>query len=137
MIRARAEKAAPDLEKKFKWEEEFRPVRASARDVPDLLALVEIVRGQWENAEADLELIRLGLIEANERCDRYALAGGEALAKFEAVRDAVRPLVVAARNWVHSEGDKDTLEALAEVVDTMSWTVLNDLGIGVEEEDDD
>jgi len=58
----------------------------------------------------------------------------QALVKLLNVLPLITPLVVAARNWVHAEGDTGALEALVEASDKMPWSVLDALGI---KEDDD
>lgn len=89
-VRARALKASKELINQktgapnlFHEEENHRPVRASARDVPELLTLI----------------------------------------------DLLTPLVVAGRNFVLGDGDKDALEALAIAADEVPWAVLDALGI--------
>lgn len=42
-IRERATAAAPELHSTFRWEEQIRPVRASARDVQALLNIIDTV----------------------------------------------------------------------------------------------
>lgn len=71
-IRARANLAAPDLAKVFHKESEIRPVRASARDVPTLLALLDsltplVVAARAVAYDQSDDTALVGLIEAIDK----------------------------------------------------------------------
>lgn len=107
-IRQRSAKAIDGIRgTQQKYDSPHFPIRASARDVP---ALLELVEAQQHTIEHERE-------------------------KAKAIKEGVSALVIAAMNFVHGEGDKDALEALVEAADKMPWTVLDDLGIPRDEED--
>lgn len=115
-IRARAERAADQLTKRFYAEEWLRPVRASARDVPLLLDELAEANAAADAYLADLEAAITELdggpcVTVEER-DRLA-------AEVEStgpVVEAAKALIAAEpKNFVHKPGIGKFLEALGRM----------------------
>lgn len=85
------------------------------------LGIAEMER---QRVAALVEIVQEQLRAERDRADR-----------LKKILEEVAPLVLAARNWVHSGGDKDALEALVVASDTLEWSVLNALGIVEDDED--
>lgn len=77
---------------------------------------------RWKSWEQDVP----GLLELIEHMQRDIDHERE---KAKKLKDAVRIVIVAARNWVYSDVRDGGSFALIQAVDMMPWTVLDDLGI--------
>jgi hypothetical protein len=117
----RAGRAAPELEKIFHGEYEIRPVRASARDVPALLAEVQALTEEVARLRGELD-----------EMDRWNLEKQSDLVKSRAdsaLIDTLKPLVVAALGFAENSEDTSALERLAEEADRLPWATMDALGI--------
>ncbi len=87
----------------------------------DRLTIDQVV-SRWYHSAQDVAGL-LELVQAQQHTLEHERE------KTKALKDSVRILVVAARNWAYSGVRNEGELALIRAVDMMPWTVLDDLGI--------
>lgn len=79
---------------------------------------------------------RSAMVGTQEKYDQHFPIRSSArdVAALLSLVDSLAPLVQVARDFVHGDYDKDTLERLIDAADKMPWSTLDALGITEAEE---